>query len=102
MTEQYGLPLAAIEKLRAVFKAHPKVKSVLLYGSRAKGNYRTGSDIDLCIENEITLDELLKIDSEIDDLLLPWSVDLSLYQKIENPQLQESIKKTGVLFYSAR
>ncbi len=43
----FGLPKETIEQICCVLKNHPQVETVLLYGSRAKGNYKNGSDIDL-------------------------------------------------------
>ncbi len=48
----FELPDDAIKKIRAVFANYGEIKKVLLYGSRAKGNNRFNSDIDLCIEGE--------------------------------------------------
>jgi len=65
------------------------------------GTYRPGSDIDLCIEAEsLGLSELLSIENRIDDLLLPWKVDLSLLHTIDNPALQDHIRRVGVTFYT--
>lgn len=103
MTDQlrFGLPAHAIEKLCAVFQGWPQIQRVLLYGSRAKGNYRPGSDIDLTIEGEeLTLSQLLAIENEIDDLLLPWMVDLSLKHRIDTPSLLDHIQRVGVPFYT--
>lgn len=66
------------------------------------GTYRPGSDIDLCIEAEsLGLSELLSIENRIDDLLLPWKVDLSLLHTIDNPALKKHILRVGVTFYTA-
>ncbi|MDA7088510.1 nucleotidyltransferase domain-containing protein [Pseudomonas sp. SA3-5] len=102
MTEalSFGLPTPAVEKLRRVFQGWPQIQRVLLYGSRAKGSYRPGSDIDLVIEGEeLTLTQLLAIENQIDDLLLPWMVDISLKHKIDNSSLLEHIERVGVPFY---
>jgi uncharacterized protein len=40
--------------------------------------------------------ELLKIENEIDDLLLPYKVDLSLFHQIDNPSLIEHIQRVGI------
>lgn len=102
MSERYGLPAYAVEQLCAVFRRYPNIKAVILYGSRAKGNYRPGSDIDLTIQGEsLDLSTLLIIENQIDDLLLPWSVDLSLLHKIDNAALVEHIERVGVPFYTA-
>ena len=45
--ERFGLPEHAVDKIRQVLAAHPEVERAVVYGSRAKGNYRNGSDIDL-------------------------------------------------------
>lgn len=99
----FGLPNNAIEKIRAVFAQYNEIKKVILYGSRAKGNYRLGSDIDLCIEGEtLNLTQLLNIENQLDDLLLPWKIDLSLKHQIDNQALLEHIEDYGVVFYEIK
>lgn len=99
-SSDHGLPNHAVEALYTVFKKHPKIEQVLLYGSRAKNTYRTGSDIDLCIiGTPIDLHELFEIENQIDDLLLPWKVDLSLMHQIDNPDLLDHINRCGIKFY---
>jgi predicted nucleotidyltransferase len=96
----FGLKPSTIEKIRSVFSGHPEVEQVILYGSRAKGNYRPGSDIDLAIRGEtVTLSQLMKIEGELDDLLLPYKIDLSLHHKIDSPELLEHIGRVGNVFY---
>ena len=96
----FGLPESVVEKIRIVFQKHPDIQRVLLYGSRAKGNYQLGSDIDLCLEAEkFTLTQLLKVNNELDDLLLPWKVDLSLKHDIDNQTLLDHISEVGIVFY---
>jgi len=96
----FGLSPSTIEKIKAVFVNHPEVEQVVLYGSRAKGNYRPGSDIDLAILGEgVTLTQLLKIENELDELLLPYKIDLSQLHKIENPDLVAHIRRVGEVFY---
>ena len=78
VSSRSGLPAYAVSLIRQVLAQHPVVVSAVLYGSRAMGNYRPGSDIDLCLDAPgLSLAELLAIGTEIDDLLLPWKVDLT-------------------------
>jgi predicted nucleotidyltransferase len=98
-----GLPENAVERLCAIFADYPSISRVILYGSRAMGTSRPGSDVDLVIEAEsMSLTELLAIENRVDDLLLPWKFDLSLRHTIDNPDLQEHIKRVGVTFYPPR
>lgn len=97
---KFGLKQTTIDKINGVFSGHPQIEQVILYGSRAKGNYRGGSDIDLTIKGEaVTLTQLLKIETELDDLLLPYKIDLSLLHKIDDPDLIDHIRRVGIVFY---
>ena len=96
----FGLPPTAVDKIRAVFARHPQVEKAVLYGSRAKGNYKNGSDIDLTLSGDgLNLGVLLRILDELDELLLPWLIDLSIYSTIDHPELREHIERVGVIFY---
>lgn len=96
-TIKFGLEPKTIEALKAIFIKHQQIKKVLLYGSRAKGNYKNGSDIDLAlVAPTLTFTELLKIENEIDDLMLPYKVDLALYHLIENIELIKHIDRVGI------
>lgn len=99
--QSFGLPEPVIQKIHAVFSKYDEVGRVILYGSRAKGTYRPSSDIDLCIEGPgLNLTQLLYIEHELDELLLPWKIDLSLKHKIDNQALLEHIRVHGILFFS--
>ena len=100
MNEPYGLPILVTEQLQMIFCSEPQVKKVILFGSRAKGNYRNGSDIDFCIETDtLTIFDLLKLSDKIEMLDLPWKVDLVLKHTIDNPELLKHIQRVGVEFY---
>ena len=97
---QFGLKPDTIARINGVLLAHPEVEQAMLYGSRAKGNYRAGSDIDLFLKGEtITLTQLMKIENELDDLLLPYKIDLSLHHALDNPELIDHIRRVGLVFY---
>ena len=100
----FGLPQATRDKLCGVFSLHPDIHTVLVYGSRAKGNYRPGSDVDLSLqceslEGSLPFAEFLQIQDEIDDLMLPYTVDLSQYGQLINPDLLDHINRVGQPLY---
>lgn len=97
---KYGLNESIIARINTVFSRWPGVQRVILYGSRAKGNYGHGSDIDLTIVgNTVTQSDILKIAAELDELLLPYKIDLSLMRQIEDRAVIDHIKRVGVVFY---
>jgi uncharacterized protein len=96
----FGLAAHTIEAIRQVFLRHPEVEKVMLYGSRAKGNYREGSDIDLTLMgDQLSVTLLQLIENELDDLMLPYKFDVSVYHHINNPGLIDHINRVGVVFY---
>lgn len=98
---KYGLNDDIIQKIQQVFSEFPQVEEVILYGSRANGNFKPGSDIDLTVKGEnLNLSLLSKISFRLDDLYLPQTFDLSLYSQIENPDLIDHIKRVGITFYA--
>ena len=97
---QFGLKPEAITKINQIFAEYAEISKAILYGSRAKGNYRNGSDIDLTlISDHLNHRQLLQIQNQIDDLLLPYSIDLSVFSTIDNLHLIEHINRVGITFY---
>lgn len=98
---QCGLNHLTQKKILQIFESYHKIDKVILYGSRAKGNFKPGSDIDITmISSNMTLSELLRIENQIDDLLLPFKVDLSLYHLIDNPNVIDHIDRLGIVWFS--
>jgi predicted nucleotidyltransferase len=95
-----GLFPEETQKLLEVFEKESSVDEVILYGSRAKGTHRPGSDIDLTLKGAgLTMGQLMDISSNIDDLLLPYRVDLSIFEHIDNPDLIDHIKRVGKVVF---
>lgn len=96
----YGLKDKEIENLTLLFSANEHVEQAILYGSRAKGNYKPFSDIDITLVGEkLNQDDLLQLYRKIDDLLMPYELDLSLFKEIKNPALVEHINRVGIPLY---
>lgn len=96
-----GLSESDLARLREVFATCPRVEEAVLFGSRAKGSARTGSDIDLALKGgELGHRDLLALENGLDDLLLPYPIDLALYDQIDNPALREHVDRVGIVIYS--
>lgn len=97
----YGLNQKTIKKINLIFQEFEAVNAVILYGSRAKGNFKPGSDIDMVLKGEkLNLHLLNKISLALDDLLLPYLFDVSIYHQISNPDLIDHISRVGKTFYT--
>lgn len=97
---RFGLPQDAIGEIQGVLALYPEVEMAILYGSRAMGTFKPGSDIDLTLTGEnLTHNHLLGIMSDLDDLLLPWMIDLSLLADLDHPDLREHIERVGQKLY---
>ncbi len=98
---QFGLTEEEIKKIISIFSKYPAVKSAIIFGSRAKGNYRQYSDIDIALTGtDLSLTTQQLIESEIDDLLLPYKFDFAILEKIKNLNLINHIERVGKLLYS--
>jgi predicted nucleotidyltransferase len=85
--------------LRRVFERHPEVKSVKLFGSRAKGTHAPGSDIDLALWGDVDALGAEAIAAELDELPLPYRYDVKPFALIKLLPLREHIERVGILVY---
>jgi hypothetical protein len=98
--ENTGLDKHVISKIKDVFVLHPEINEVIIYGSRSMGNFKPYSDIDLTmIGTNLDLTIQQKIETQLDDLLLPYKIDLSIFQQIKNQDLIDHITRVGKKFY---
>lgn len=97
----YGLSDNSLKKLIAVFQSTPEIDEVILFGSRAKGNFREGSDVDLALKgSRLTLEIQRKIENKLQELFLPYSIDLLMLTHQTAPQLVDHINRVGITIYS--
>jgi uncharacterized protein len=96
-----GLTKEELDNIKAVFTKYKQIEKVVIYGSRAMGNYKPASDIDLAlVGKDIDLSLQLEIESELDDLMLPMKFDISIFNKLENPEFISHINRVGKEFYN--
>jgi len=101
MTLRFGLKETTIQKICDVLARYPQVKKAMLYGSRAKGNFKKSSDIDLTLlgDDDLTLNIMYGIMGELENLLLPYTIDLSIFRDIKDEDVIDHINRVGALFY---
>lgn len=96
----WGLTDAAVAEICSVLARHPEVERATLYGSRAKGTFKPGSDIDLTLIGPgLTMEILGRIQSELEEGSLPYQIDLSILSQISHTELLDHINRVGVVFY---
>lgn len=97
---KYGLSEHTIDQICRVLAQYPAVERAVLYGSRAKGNFKPGSDIDLTLYgSDLTQALCATIAEALDDLLLPYTIDLSVFAELKHPELEGHIQRVGVVFF---
>ncbi len=98
--ETFGLKELTIQKIHSMFKKYSELEKAILYGSRAKGNYKNGSDIDLTFIGEsLTYKILGDIENDLDELYLPYTFYISIYHLLENDKLLDHIGRVGKVFF---
>jgi len=94
-----GLLDSQIEKMQEVFAKYPEIESAIVFGSRAKGNYKYNSDIDIVIKGENASNVSGDIVFDLEDLGIPFEIDLKVFNTISNQELIEHINRVGVSIY---
>ena len=96
----FGLDENTINKINSVFENHSEIEEVFIYGSRAKGNFRNGSDIDITLKGKTIPSKILsRLKQEIDDLNTPYMFDISIFETLDSLELIDHINRIGKIFY---
>lgn len=100
---KFGLTEQTLNSMWQVFGQYPEIDRVLIYGSRAKGNFRKGSDIDLSLLGTGLSQKVLStIARQLDELNMPYLIDLSIYDQLQSAELKSHINRIGQVFYQKR
>ncbi len=95
----FGLSEQTLAAIKACLQQHPEIVWAKIYGSRAKGNYERGSDIDLAFSSPSDISaELL---DALDELPTPYLFDVTHYESLKHEGLKEHIDRVGVVFYQS-
>ncbi len=89
------LPAALVELVQGALARHPEVEGALVFGSRAMGRAHGGSDVDVAIEGSLAPIQLARLRSDLDDLPVPWRVDIVVLDALEHAGLRAHIAQWG-------
>lgn len=96
----YGLEQEDLTALVKILASNGKVDQIVLFGSRAKGSFDPGSDIDISISGKgLDTRDIIDCKVQIDGTSLPYKVDLIIYEKITEPMLRNHIDRVGINLY---
>ena len=103
MANRYGLSDSAMEQVTEAIRQFDQIVAVVLFGSRAKGNYKPGSDIDLAVKGDRVSPRIVAqlADCLNEETPLPYFFDVVHYETLDNQALVDHIDRVGIVIYSA-
>jgi predicted nucleotidyltransferase len=100
----YGLKQNELKQITSILDGFLEVEEAVIFGSRAMGNYRRSSDVDLALKGElVTQDVAAKVSIELNGI--PGKLfrfDVVCYPELDNPILREHIGRVGQVLYKKR
>lgn len=96
--QKFGLDEKTINDIIEILKRYEEVESAKIFGSRARGDYRKQSDIDIAVLEPVSDKEKIKIKDELDKLNIIYFIDIVFADECSKKELVDSIKKEGVEF----
>lgn len=99
MENKFGIKEKSYQEILEVFKQIPEIKQVVLFGSRARGDYKQTSDIDLAVTFK-EIDKKLLLIHKLEEINCILKFDVLNIEKISKKELKENIQKEGIVIYS--
>jgi len=96
----FGLSEQTLKLIAGCFRNFPEINWVKIYGSRAKGDYQRGSDVDLAFSSSV--DCSAELHEALDELPTPYLFDVTHYETLRHAGLKEHIERVGVVFYERK
>ena len=94
---KYGLSKISYEKIKEIIQKYPEYQ-FKVFGSRARGNYKEASDIDIVVYGELKNQNKIKILNDFDLLDIPYMVDIVFYQDLLKEEFKIAIDREGILY----
>ena len=95
----FGIYPKSYLEIQSIIEDCFSIMEVVIYGSRAKGNYREGSDIDVTILGTPTKEDINKLWQDLDNSYIPYKFDITIYNDLKSDSLKEHIDRVGKTFY---
>lgn len=97
----YGLRDSDLDCIVAALRKHPEIEKAILFGSRAKGTFKPGSDVDIAIAgDEITFSTIAHLHAELEgESPMPYFFDILDYSHVKNQEIRENVDRAGILIY---
>ncbi|OYQ39584.1 hypothetical protein CHU92_04625 [Flavobacterium cyanobacteriorum] len=95
----FGIYPDSYRQIIKILSSCESIEEVIIYGSRAKGNYREGSDIDITLLGDVSEKDFSKLYNDLEDSYIPYLFDISIYDKLNSESLKDHIKRVGKTFY---
>ena len=97
---RFGFKIGDLDLIITVIQKYPQIEQAIVFGSRAKGNYKTGSDVDIALKGDIDWEIVSNLNNDLnEETTLPYMFDVLDYNSIDNIALREHIDRIGVVFY---
>lgn len=98
----FGIYPKSYQEIQRIIENCTSISEVVIYGSRAKGNYKEGSDIDITILGNPDEADMSKLWQDLDDSYIPYKFDISIYKDLKSDSLKEHIQRVGKTFYKRK
>lgn len=95
----FGLYSSSYKEIISILKKNKKIEKVVIYGSRAKGNYKEGSDIDLALFGNLNQEDIIQLLHDFEESLIPYKIDLLVFSQLKSENLIDHIRRVGQIFY---
>ena len=97
MRTDFGLKQEQLKEIREILGKHPEIEKAVIFGSRAKGDHKKGSDIDIAVFGDnISIHTILSLMSDFEESSLPFFVDIVDFKGITDKKLRSEIEKNGI------
>jgi len=102
MNNNFGIYDNSFSEIIKELHKYPPIEKAVIFGSRAMGNYKKGSDIDIAVFGEnFTYEMLAKLYSELnEELPIPYFIDVLHFETTENEEIKKHILSEGKIIYT--